>query len=45
MSYLSSIIWLATWPIFIYVSYKTALWALKKLDKEDKTENKAEIKE
>ncbi len=33
--YTESIIWLLTWPLLIFVAYKTTVWALKKsgLDK------------
>ncbi|RKE03617.1 hypothetical protein BXY64_0624 [Marinifilum flexuosum] len=30
--YLSSIIWLFTWPLLIYVSYKAVRYALRKLE-------------
>lgn len=33
MEYLSSIIWLCTWPLVIYISYKLALRNIKKSKK------------
>ncbi len=30
--YTASIIWLATWPVFIYLSYRIVLYALKKFE-------------
>ncbi len=33
MTHLSSILWLLTWPLTIYVSYLVISWILKKYDK------------
>jgi len=30
--YTASIIWLISWPIFIYLSYRVVLFALKKFE-------------
>lgn len=30
--YTTSIIWLITWPVFIYLSYRAVLFALKKFE-------------
>ena len=30
MDHLSSILWLAFWPILIFIIYKVAFWAIKK---------------
>jgi hypothetical protein len=31
--YIKEILWLVSWPVFIWVSYKIIRFALKKLDK------------
>jgi hypothetical protein len=31
MEYLSSIIWLVSWPLVIYISYKLIEWNIKKI--------------
>jgi len=31
--YLKEILWLISWPVFIWFSYKMVLYALKKLDR------------
>ncbi len=31
--YTASIIWIIVWPVFIYVSYRAVLFALKKFEK------------
>jgi|GEM_PF-1567131 hypothetical protein len=30
MSHLTSILWLAFWPVLIFIIYKIALWAIRK---------------
>jgi hypothetical protein len=32
--YISSIIWILTWPLLIYLSYKAVRYALRKLEKQ-----------
>ena len=34
MNHIPSIIWLISWPVLIYVTYKASVFALKLLDKE-----------
>lgn len=31
MEYLSSIVWLISWPLVIYISYKLIEWNIKKI--------------
>jgi hypothetical protein len=31
--YLISILWYLSWPLLIYVSYRTTLWSVKRFEK------------
>ncbi len=35
MQYLTEIIWLITWPILIWISYKLSIFAVTKLEKKE----------
>lgn len=39
MKYLSEILWLLSWPVLIYVSYKLSVWAIKYWEKKQPEEN------
>ncbi len=34
MIYLTEILWLISWPVLIWVSYKLSVWAVKKFDEQ-----------
>ena len=31
--YLAEILWLASWPVFIYIAYRVVFWGVKKFEK------------
>ncbi|MGE0076856.1 MAG: hypothetical protein AB7S48_03255 [Bacteroidales bacterium] len=39
MKYISEILWLLSWPVLIYVSYKLSVWAIKYWEKKQPEEN------
>lgn len=41
MTHLPSILWLISWPVLIYITYRVSLFALKKLESSLTSEDKA----
>jgi hypothetical protein len=39
MKYISEILWFASWPVLIYISYLLSVWAIKYLEKKQPEEN------
>lgn len=35
MKYINEILWLLSWPVLIYVSYKLSVWAVKFWEKKN----------
>mgnify|MGYP006282786421 CR=1 FL=1 len=35
MQYLTEIIWLITWPVLIWISYKLSIFAVNKLEEKE----------
>lgn len=39
MKYISEILWLLSWPVLMYVSYRLTVWAIKHWEKKQPEEN------
>ena len=39
MKYINEILWLASWPVIIYVAYRICFWAIKRYEKKQETMN------
>ncbi len=39
MKYISEILWLLSWPVLMYISYKLSVWAIKLWEKKQPEEN------
>lgn len=39
MKYLSEILWLLSWPVLIYVTYLLSMWAIRRTERKQPSDN------